>query len=84
MDCYQNLLKVVLTSMRRPCAKAKEISTFVSVAFHTKADVLTCTNDYFYGNDAPGRDRTPTGRWHGGPFFVQHVSTPCAPQLSIN
>ena len=44
-------------------AKPYEISTFVSVAMHTKADVLTCTNDYFYGNDAPGRDRTPTGRW---------------------
>lgn len=44
-------------------AKAREISTFVSVAMHTKADVLTCTNDYFYGNDAPGPDKTPTGRW---------------------
>jgi len=44
-------------------AKPHEISTFISVAFHTGADVVTCTNDYFYGNDPPGVGRVPTGRW---------------------
>ncbi|KAK3281867.1 hypothetical protein CYMTET_10367 [Cymbomonas tetramitiformis] len=44
-------------------AKPHEIATFVSVAFHTHADVLTCSNDYFYGNDPPSPDRNPTGRW---------------------
>jgi O-antigen biosynthesis protein len=43
-------------------AKPKEIATFVSVAMHTKADVLTCTSEYFYGLDLPG-NRPPIGRW---------------------
>ena len=34
-------------------AKPKEIATFVSVAMHTKADVLTCMNEYFYGLELP-------------------------------
>eukprot|EP00899_Mesostigma_viride_P005769 jgi/Mesvir1/15193/Mv06430-RA.1 len=44
-------------------AKQSEISTFVSVADRTGADVLTCSNDYFFGNEPPGPDRVPTGRW---------------------
>jgi len=44
-------------------AKFHEITTFVNVAYHTGADVLTCSNDYFYGNDPPSPDRMPTGRW---------------------
>lgn len=43
-------------------AKPYEVSTFIRVAAHTGADVLTTCNDYFYGNDPPG-DRTPSGRW---------------------
>ncbi|CAL6292780.1 unnamed protein product [Bathycoccus prasinos] len=43
-------------------AKPREIATFVSVAMHTKADVLTCTNEYFYGLELPG-NRPPIGRW---------------------
>mmetsp|Transcript_34697 Transcript_34697/g.66267 ORF Transcript_34697/g.66267 Transcript_34697/m.66267 type:complete len:1019 (-) Transcript_34697:294-3350(-) len=44
-------------------AKVHEIRTFVDVAHHTKADVCTCSNDYFAGNDPPTPDRVPTGRW---------------------
>lgn len=43
--------------------KVHEIRTFVEVAQRTGADVLTCSNDYFYGNDPPSLDRVPTGRW---------------------
>lgn len=42
-------------------AKVHEIRTFVDVAHHTKADVCTCSNDYFAGNDPPTPDRVPTG-----------------------
>ena len=45
-------------------AKPKEIATFVSVAMHTKADVLTCTNEYFYGLEFPGnRSILDDGDW---------------------
>ena len=44
-------------------AKRDEITTFVNVAAYTGADVLTCVNDYFFGNDPPPYGLTPTGRW---------------------
>ena len=44
-------------------AKREEITTFVNVAAFTGADVLTCVNDYFFGNDPPPYGLTPTGRW---------------------
>ena len=44
-------------------AKRDEITTFVNVAAYTNADVLTCVNDYFFGNDPPPYNLQPTGRW---------------------
>ena len=44
-------------------AKRDEITTFVNVAAYTGADVLTCVNDYFFGNDPPPYNLMPTGRW---------------------
>jgi glycosyltransferase involved in cell wall biosynthesis len=48
-------------------AKPHEISTFLRVARHTGADVLTCIMDMFEGNHAPGMHTVPTCRWlcHG-------------------
>eukprot|EP00898_Chlorokybus_atmophyticus_P007290 jgi/Chlat1/7562/Chrsp63S07058 len=44
-------------------AKPHELSTFVGVAERTGADVLTCCNDYFYGDDPPKKGAAPAGRW---------------------
>jgi len=44
-------------------AKPHEILTFLSVAEHTGAQVLTCVNDYFFGNDYPTIATHPIGRW---------------------
>jgi hypothetical protein len=43
-------------------AKPHEIRTFLSVAMHTGAQVLTCVNDYFFGNDYPSPSTRPIGR----------------------
>jgi len=44
-------------------AKPHEVLTFLSVAMHTGAQVLTTVSDYFFGNDYPDPDHKPTGRW---------------------
>ena len=44
-------------------AKEDEVERFVAVAQRTGADVLTCTSDYFYGDDPPSPATKPTGRW---------------------
>ena len=43
-------------------AKPHELRTCYSVAHKTGADVVTCTNDYFFGEDIPSPDLQPTGR----------------------
>ncbi|HWC61474.1 MAG TPA: glycosyltransferase, partial [Verrucomicrobiae bacterium] len=44
-------------------ARPEEISTFVKVARHTGADILTCCMEYFEGTDAPRPTGKPVTRW---------------------
>jgi GT2 family glycosyltransferase len=44
-------------------ARPEEISTFIKVARHTNADVVTCCMEYFEGTDAPRLTGKPVTRW---------------------
>ena len=44
-------------------ARPEEISTFIKVARHTGADVVTCCMEYFEGKDAPRPTGKPVTRW---------------------
>ena len=44
-------------------ARPEEISTFIKVARHTGADIVTCCMEYFEGKDAPRLTDKPVTRW---------------------
>ena len=44
-------------------AKPEEISTFVKVARHTGADIVTASMDYFEGTEQPRSNGKPVTRW---------------------
>jgi O-antigen biosynthesis protein len=44
-------------------AKSNELSTFVRVAEHSKADILTCFLDFFTGDSEPADSANQPGRW---------------------